>query len=240
MWVGNNWAGTATIVDARKLEVLQRGVNLIPDKEQELADIRSDPQRLAFYLADPAGRGRGARPVRRRHVHHHRRPLPRGLASELRRRGVGGRRQGDRRALGQHRPRAADGRLPHRPHGSLARRPAAGRQRLDRAPGDRVLHGRRDRGRQGHRDGRPAAHLRVRRDAAREQLQRGRFADLPREHRQGLHARGLPRRRAGEDRAAARRAQGRPLVPDRAATPTSRSPSAGTWARSWPRPATPT
>ena len=59
MWVGNNWAGTATIVDERRLEVLQRGVNLIPDKEQELADIRSDPQKLAFYLAIQQGPGEG-------------------------------------------------------------------------------------------------------------------------------------------------------------------------------------
>ncbi|MCW2829093.1 MAG: serine/threonine protein kinase, partial [Marmoricola sp.] len=37
MWVGNNWAGTASIVDARKLQVLRRGVDLVPDKAQELA-----------------------------------------------------------------------------------------------------------------------------------------------------------------------------------------------------------
>ena len=59
MWVGNNWAGTASIVDENSLEVLQRGVNLIPDKEQELADIRSDPERLAFYLAIQQGPGEG-------------------------------------------------------------------------------------------------------------------------------------------------------------------------------------
>ena len=59
MWVGNNWAGTATIVDARERKVLLRGVNLIPDKEQELSDIRSDPQKLAFYLAIQQGPGEG-------------------------------------------------------------------------------------------------------------------------------------------------------------------------------------
>ncbi len=59
MWVGNNWAGTASIVDAKKLEVLQRGVNLVPDKDQELSDIRSDPERLAFYLAIQQGPGEG-------------------------------------------------------------------------------------------------------------------------------------------------------------------------------------
>jgi hypothetical protein len=59
MWVGNNWAGTASIVDARKLKVLKRGVNLIPDKAQELADIHSDPEKLAFYLAIQQGPGEG-------------------------------------------------------------------------------------------------------------------------------------------------------------------------------------
>ena len=38
MFVGNNWAGTATVVGARSLRVLKTGINLIPDKEQELAD----------------------------------------------------------------------------------------------------------------------------------------------------------------------------------------------------------
>ena len=59
MWVGNNWAGTASIVDARSLEVLQRGIDLIPDKDQELADIQSDPERLAFYIAIQQGPGEG-------------------------------------------------------------------------------------------------------------------------------------------------------------------------------------
>src|SRR3990170_4018198 len=59
MWVGNNWAGTATIVDARRLRVLKSGVNLIPDKAQELADIHADPAKLAFYLAIQQGPGEG-------------------------------------------------------------------------------------------------------------------------------------------------------------------------------------
>ncbi len=59
MWVGNNWAGTATIVDARRLKVLKRGVDLIPDKAQELADIQRDPQKLAFYIAIQQGPGEG-------------------------------------------------------------------------------------------------------------------------------------------------------------------------------------
>ena len=59
MFVGNNWAGTATLVDARSLEVLRTGIDFIPDKEQELADIRLDPERLAFYLAIQQGPGEG-------------------------------------------------------------------------------------------------------------------------------------------------------------------------------------
>jgi len=59
MFVGNNWAGTASVVDAHTLKVLKRGVNLIPDKEQELADIQADPVKLAYYLAIQQGPGEG-------------------------------------------------------------------------------------------------------------------------------------------------------------------------------------
>jgi hypothetical protein len=59
MWVGNNWAGTASIVDARTLKVLKRGVDLVPDKAQELADIQADPEKLAFYVAIQQGPGEG-------------------------------------------------------------------------------------------------------------------------------------------------------------------------------------
>jgi hypothetical protein len=59
MFVGNNWAGTATIVDARSLKVLKTGVNLVPDKRQELNDILLAPDRLAYYLAIQQGPGEG-------------------------------------------------------------------------------------------------------------------------------------------------------------------------------------
>lgn len=49
MWVGNNWAGTATIIDENSLEVLKSGVNLIPDKAQEMRDIRLSPARLVLF-----------------------------------------------------------------------------------------------------------------------------------------------------------------------------------------------
>jgi len=57
--VGNNWAGTASIVDAHTFKVLKSGVNLIPDKDQELADIHADPEKLAYYLAVQQGPGEG-------------------------------------------------------------------------------------------------------------------------------------------------------------------------------------
>ncbi len=59
MFVGNNWAGTASIVDARRLKVLKRGVDFIPDKAQELADIQRAPDKLAFYYAIQQGPGEG-------------------------------------------------------------------------------------------------------------------------------------------------------------------------------------
>jgi len=59
MFVGNNWAGTATVVDARTLAVLRTGVDLVPDKAQELTDIMTSPDKLAFYLAIQQGPGEG-------------------------------------------------------------------------------------------------------------------------------------------------------------------------------------
>lgn len=59
MFVGNNWAGTASIIDADSFEVLKRGVNLIPDKAEELNRIYLNPVALAFYLVIKAGPGEG-------------------------------------------------------------------------------------------------------------------------------------------------------------------------------------
>lgn len=59
MWVGNNWAGTASVVDAHTFEVLKRGVDLIPDKAQELAEIRRNPVSLAYFLLIRYGPGEG-------------------------------------------------------------------------------------------------------------------------------------------------------------------------------------
>jgi hypothetical protein len=59
MLVGNNWAGTATIVDAHTLELLKTGVNFVPDKAQEIADVKKNPDQLAFYYLIQQGPGEG-------------------------------------------------------------------------------------------------------------------------------------------------------------------------------------
>jgi hypothetical protein len=59
MFVGNNWSGNASIVDARSLKMLKTGINLIPDKSQELAEVQKDPERLAFFLLIQQGPGEG-------------------------------------------------------------------------------------------------------------------------------------------------------------------------------------
>jgi hypothetical protein len=50
MFVGNNWDGTADIVDARNFRRLAR-IDTIPDKDERLAEIMRNPQRQAFFLA---------------------------------------------------------------------------------------------------------------------------------------------------------------------------------------------
>jgi hypothetical protein len=58
MFVGNNWEGTADIVDARTFERLAR-VNTTPDKEERLAEIQRDPVRQAYFLAIRQAVGEG-------------------------------------------------------------------------------------------------------------------------------------------------------------------------------------
>lgn len=50
MFVGNNWDGTADIVDAKTFQRLAR-INTIPDKEERVQEIQSSPDKLAFFLA---------------------------------------------------------------------------------------------------------------------------------------------------------------------------------------------
>jgi hypothetical protein len=58
MFVGNNWDGTATVVDARSFETI-RTIDIVPDYERRMAEIRSSPDKLAFYLAVQQAVGEG-------------------------------------------------------------------------------------------------------------------------------------------------------------------------------------
>lgn len=49
MFVGNNWAGTADVINAKTYKTIRR-LNIIPDKEARLAEIYTNPVSLAFYL----------------------------------------------------------------------------------------------------------------------------------------------------------------------------------------------
>src|SRR3954451_16067741 len=46
--VGNNWDGTATVVDGHSFKKLTR-LNIIPDKDQRIAEIMADPAAAGFF-----------------------------------------------------------------------------------------------------------------------------------------------------------------------------------------------
>ena len=124
---------------------------------------------------------RGQQPVRRRRVRVAGRPLRLLLAAELRRRG------GDRPQDAQAGVAGEDRWLPRRSHGAVTGRAAAAGVGVHRAGGRRDRHeGAQDR--RGH----PVGRL-----ASREQLLPRRAADLPRQHRHGLHE--LGRSGSGRD-----------------------------------------
>jgi DNA-binding beta-propeller fold protein YncE len=58
MFVGNNWEGTATVVDARTHRRI-RTIDLVPDKDERMLEILTHPDKLAFYLAVQQGVGEG-------------------------------------------------------------------------------------------------------------------------------------------------------------------------------------
>jgi YVTN family beta-propeller protein len=58
MFVGNNWDGTATVVDGRTHRPI-RTIDTIPDRAERMAEIATSPDRLAFYLAIQQGVGEG-------------------------------------------------------------------------------------------------------------------------------------------------------------------------------------
>ena len=56
--VGNNWDGTTDIVDPETFERLDR-INVVPDREERMAEIMLDPVRLGFFLAIQQAVGEG-------------------------------------------------------------------------------------------------------------------------------------------------------------------------------------
>jgi DNA-binding beta-propeller fold protein YncE len=50
LFVANNWDGTADIVDPHTFKVLDR-LNVVPDLQERMAEIQSDPVRLGYFLA---------------------------------------------------------------------------------------------------------------------------------------------------------------------------------------------
>ena len=50
LYVGNNWDGTADVVDPERFTRIAR-LNIIPDKEERLAEIATDPERQGYFLA---------------------------------------------------------------------------------------------------------------------------------------------------------------------------------------------
>jgi DNA-binding beta-propeller fold protein YncE len=49
LYVGNNWDGTADVIAPRKFKRIAR-INIIPDIEERLAEIRSDPEAQFYFL----------------------------------------------------------------------------------------------------------------------------------------------------------------------------------------------
>ncbi|NWF29958.1 YncE family protein [Streptomyces sp. PKU-EA00015] len=59
MFVGNNWDGTADVIEAEGDFGRIGRVNVVPDKEERLREIYRDPVRLAFFLGVRQGPGEG-------------------------------------------------------------------------------------------------------------------------------------------------------------------------------------
>lgn len=56
--VGNNWEGTADVIDVTSYQRLRR-INVIPDRDQRMAEINADPIRWGFYQFIRANIGQG-------------------------------------------------------------------------------------------------------------------------------------------------------------------------------------
>ena len=51
VFVGNNWDGTADVLDPRRNHRRVARINIIPDIQQRMAEINMDPERLGYFLA---------------------------------------------------------------------------------------------------------------------------------------------------------------------------------------------
>src|SRR5206468_11787288 len=49
LYVGNNWDGTADVINPSSFKRIAR-LNIIPDKEERLAEIQGDPVALGYFL----------------------------------------------------------------------------------------------------------------------------------------------------------------------------------------------
>ncbi len=58
MYVGNNWAGTADVRDPGTFARVGR-INVVPDYARRMAEIKADPERLAYFLAIRQAIGEG-------------------------------------------------------------------------------------------------------------------------------------------------------------------------------------
>ena len=58
LYVGNNWEGTADVLDPYTFQRLAR-IDIIPDKAERLAEIQTDPERQAYFLAVREAVGEG-------------------------------------------------------------------------------------------------------------------------------------------------------------------------------------
>src|ERR1700712_4787347 len=63
LWVGNNWDGTADAVDPVGFQKLAH-LNIVPDKDERLAEIQLDPARQGYFFAIREAGGGGPEPLR--------------------------------------------------------------------------------------------------------------------------------------------------------------------------------
>jgi hypothetical protein len=58
LYVGNNWEGTADVVQPRKFRSIAR-INIIPDIDERMKEIQSDPERFAYFMGIRQAVGEG-------------------------------------------------------------------------------------------------------------------------------------------------------------------------------------